>query len=90
MRTHSAQSLSRLKDFSDQMDVSPDEPECPSGERSKRIQDHFCYRELDIAGAQPLNLQRRFGILKRFLIDVFSCSVVDLSSGSLDNAEYQH
>jgi len=23
------------------MDVAPDEPECPRGERSKRIQEHF-------------------------------------------------
>jgi hypothetical protein len=39
MGTHSSPSLSTAKDFFDQMDVPADEPECPSGEPSKRIRD---------------------------------------------------
>jgi|HubBroStandDraft_1064217.scaffolds.fasta_scaffold218466_1 hypothetical protein len=82
------------KDFSDQMDVSPDELAPLRGERSscglRAAPQSFCHGKLDIAGARPLYLQRQLGILKRLITYVFSRSVIDLSSGPLNNAEHQH
>ena len=67
MRTHRAPSLSRLKDFSDQMDVAPDEPECPRGERSKRIREPYCpdynsWVSLCSAWRQPASVSSGMGV----------------------------